>query len=123
MPSYRIDDLHVKIPAGWMIEQIGWKGKSMGNVAVHKDQALVLINLGGASAQEIIELYQYLIKKVEKEFGIIIYPEVNIIWYESHIFGFKLKKRRTLFIIHLKRQKMFVCDIFSSHILTICEFQ
>jgi len=79
MPSYRIDDLHVKIPAGWMIEQIGWKGKSMGNVAVHKDQALVLINLGGASAQEIIELYQYLIKKVEKEFGIIIYPEVNII--------------------------------------------
>jgi len=79
MPSYRIDANHLKIPAGWMIEQIGWKGKSMGNVGVHKDQALVLVNLGGASAQEIIDLCQLLIHKVEERFGIIIYPEVNVI--------------------------------------------
>ncbi|MFA6830753.1 MAG: UDP-N-acetylmuramate dehydrogenase [Bacteroidaceae bacterium] len=79
IPSYRIDARNVKIPAGWMIEQIGWKGKSIGHVGVYKDQALVLVNLGGASAQEIIDLCQLLIDKVEEKFGITIYPEVNII--------------------------------------------
>lgn len=79
IPSYRIDTNCVKVPAGWMIEQIGWKGKSIGNVGVYKDQALVLVNLGGASAQEIINLYQLLICKVEEKFGITICPEVNII--------------------------------------------
>ena len=79
MPHYTIDAEHEKIPAGWMIDQCGWKGRSLGRAGVHAKQALVLVNLGGATGQEIVELCETICRDVEERFGITIHPEVNII--------------------------------------------
>jgi UDP-N-acetylmuramate dehydrogenase len=79
MPHYTVDNDHEKIPAGWMIDQCGWKGKSLGRAGVHDKQALVLVNRGGATGQEIVDLCESICKDVNKRFGIDIYPEVNII--------------------------------------------
>ena len=79
MPHYHVDDDHEKIPAGWMIEQCGWKGRSLGRAAVHDKQALVLVNLGGATGQEVVTLCNTICKDVRQKFGIDIHPEVNII--------------------------------------------
>lgn len=79
MPHYEIDDNHVKIPAGWMIEQCGWKGKMQGHVGVYEHQALVLVNYGGASGMEVVDLYKSIIRDVYDKFGIEIRPEVNVI--------------------------------------------
>lgn len=76
MPHYPVDDTRVKIPAGWLIEQCGWKGKSIGQAAVHDKQALVIINKGGATAQEIIHLADEIIKSVKSKFHITLKPEV-----------------------------------------------
>lgn len=78
MPHYTIDDGHEKIPAGWMIDQCGWKGKSLGNAGVHDKQALVLVNRGGAKGKEIVHLCETIQRDVKKKFGIEIHPEVNI---------------------------------------------
>lgn len=79
MPFYELSATQVKIPAGWMIDICGWKGKSLGNAGVHKNQALVLVNRGGATGQEIINLAQAIQKSVFDEFNINIHPEVNFI--------------------------------------------
>lgn len=79
LPHYTIDADHEKIPAGWLIEKCGWKGKSMGRAGVHDKQALVLVNLGGATGQEILSLCKAIQNDVWEVFGISIYPEVNII--------------------------------------------
>ena len=79
MPHYTVDAQHEKIPAGWMIEQCGWKGKSLGRAGVHDKQALVLVNLGGATGQEIVDLCETIRKDVSDKFGIDIHPEVNIV--------------------------------------------
>jgi len=79
MPHYTVDAEHEKIPAGWMIEQCGWKGKALGRAGVHGRQALVLVNLGGATGNEIVDLYQTIQKDVKQKFDIEIYPEVNVI--------------------------------------------
>ena len=79
MPHYRVDDAHEKIPAGWMIDQCGWKGKSLGRAGVHDKQALVLVNCGGATGQEIVDLCRAIQQDVKRKFGVEIYPEVNII--------------------------------------------
>ena len=79
MPHYNIDADHEKIPAGWMIDQCGWKGKSLGRAGVHDKQALVLVNRGGATGQEIVDLCNTIRADVKEKFGIDIYPEVNII--------------------------------------------
>jgi len=79
MPHYYIDADHEKIPAGWMIDQCGWKGKSLGRAGVHDKQALVLVNKGGATGAEIVTLCQTIQQDVKLKFGIDIHPEVNVI--------------------------------------------
>ena len=79
MPHYYIDADHEKIPAGWMIDQCGWKGRSLGRAGVHDRQALVLVNRGGATGQEIVDLCNTIRQDVREKFGIDIHPEVNII--------------------------------------------
>lgn len=79
MPHYDVDADSVKIPAGWMIDQCGWKGKSLGRAGVHDKQALVLVNRGGATGQEVVALCQQIQTDVKAKFGIDIYPEVNVI--------------------------------------------
>ena len=79
MPHYPVDAEHEKIPAGWMIDQCGWKGKSLGRAGVHPKQALVLVNLGGATGQEVVELCNAIRHDVLQKFGIEIHPEVNIV--------------------------------------------
>ena len=79
MPHYYIDADHEKIPAGWMIDQCGWKGRSLGRAGVHDRQALVLVNRGGATGQEIVNLCETIRKDIRERFGIDIHPEVNIV--------------------------------------------
>lgn len=79
MPHYTVDAQREKIPAGWMIDQCGWKGRSLGHAGVHDKQALVLVNRGGATGQEIVDLCNAIRKDVKETFGIDIHPEVNII--------------------------------------------
>ena len=79
MPHYEVDADHIKIPAGWMIDQWGWKGKSLGRAGVHDKQALVLVNRGGATGAEIVTLCETIQADVKAKFGIDIYPEVNIV--------------------------------------------
>lgn len=68
-----------KIPAGWMIEQCGWKGRSLGRAGVHDKQALVLVNRGGATGQEIVTLMQRIQADVKAKFGVDLQPEVNVV--------------------------------------------
>ena len=78
MPHYYIDEQREKIPAGWMIDQCGWKGRTLGRAGVHSKQALVLVNRGGAKGQDIVLLCKAIQDDVYKRFGIHIEPEVNI---------------------------------------------
>lgn len=79
MPCYAVDEKHVKVPAGWLIEQSGWKGKSLGPAAVHNTQALVLVNKGGATGMDIVRLSDAIRADVRQQFGIDLQPEVNFI--------------------------------------------
>ena len=79
IPFYSTEDGRFKIPAGWLIEQSGFKGKQFGNAGVHEHQALVLVNLGNATGEEILALAEKIQDKVKSKFGIQLVPEVNII--------------------------------------------
>lgn len=79
MPHFDLPDGRVKIPAGWLIEQCGWKGRSLGRAGVYERQALVLVNRGGATGTDILRLCQQVQADVRETFGIDIQPEVNII--------------------------------------------
>ncbi len=78
MPSYVQED-GVKIPAGWLIENAGWKGYVSGEVGVHKKQALVLVNYGNAKGYEVYNLSEQIINDVEFRYGIALQREVNIL--------------------------------------------
>ena len=79
VPSYDVDPEHVKVPAGWLIEKCGWKGKSLGRAGVYEKQALVLVNRGGAVGADIVALSDAIRKDVMSVFGVDIHPEVNFI--------------------------------------------
>ncbi|AXT53126.1 UDP-N-acetylmuramate dehydrogenase [Aquimarina sp. BL5] len=79
IPFYQVDKNNTKIPAGWLIEQSGFKGKRWGDAGVHAKQALVLVNYDNASGQELLELSKRIQKTVKEKFGIILETEVNII--------------------------------------------
>jgi UDP-N-acetylmuramate dehydrogenase len=76
--AYSTSTGNMKLAAGWMIEQCGWKGKVVGNTGSHKDQALVLVNYGGATGSEVYQLALDIKKSVFEKFGVEINPEVNI---------------------------------------------
>ncbi len=76
---YPASEGYIKISAGWLIEQCGWKGKIIGNVGTWKNQALVLVNHGNATGNELFKLSIIIIEDVKKRFGIILQREVNII--------------------------------------------
>ena len=76
---YSNSDGTYKIPTGWLIEKVGWKGKRLGNAGCYEKQALVLVNLGGATSSEIMTLANTITKDVFEEFGISITPEVNLL--------------------------------------------
>lgn len=77
-PFYEVSPTQFKIPAGWLIDQAGFKGKRFGDAGVHKNQALVLVNHGNASGKDIWKLALTIQKKVKEDFGIYIEPEVNV---------------------------------------------
>lgn len=78
VPSYIVSDKEVKIPAGWLIEQSGYKGKRIGETGSHKNQALVLVNYGNATGKEVYALAKNIQKTIHKNFGIPLEIEVNV---------------------------------------------
>lgn len=79
IPGYEQPNDLVKVPAGWLIEQCGWKGKVIGNIGVHKNQALVLVNYGNGKGEELRKLAFDIQSSVIEKFGVELMPEVNII--------------------------------------------
>ena len=79
IPSFPSTHGLVKIPAAWLIEQCGWKGKTFGNIGVHQHQALVLVNYGGGEGEKIWELAMKIKESVKEKFNVILQPEVNVI--------------------------------------------
>ncbi|RXJ50492.1 UDP-N-acetylmuramate dehydrogenase [Gelidibacter gilvus] len=79
IPSYVVSPNEVKVPAGWLIEKSGFKGKTFNNYGVHKKQALVLVNYGDAKGSDILNLAKLIQKTIQQIFGITIETEVNII--------------------------------------------
>lgn len=79
IPSYHANDNMVKIPAAWLIEKAGWKGKRIGNVGTWPDQPLVIVNYGGATGKEILEFSEMISVDIEKKFNISLEREVNVV--------------------------------------------
>jgi len=78
MPVYELDNQEFKIPAGWLIETAGWKGKTFDNYGVHKNQALVLVNYSDAKGNQIYDLSSQIIEDIQSKFGVFLEREVNI---------------------------------------------
>ncbi|HYG17188.1 MAG TPA: UDP-N-acetylmuramate dehydrogenase [Bacteroidia bacterium] len=79
MPGYKVTDTITKVPAGWLIEQLGWKGKTVGHTGNHAQQALVIVNYGDATGKEIYAHAMNVINSVKDTFNIQLTPEVNIV--------------------------------------------
>ncbi len=79
IPSFPGEKSLVKLPAAWLIEQCGWKGKTLGSIGVHKHQALVLVNYGDGEGQKIWQLARDIQSSVREKFDIVLQPEVNVL--------------------------------------------
>lgn len=79
IPSFPGENGLIKIPAAWLIEQCGWKGKTIGNIGVHKHQALVLVNYGKGEGKKIWQLAMDIQSSVREKFNVVLQPEVNVI--------------------------------------------
>jgi len=79
LPFYIMDDGRVKVSAGWLIEQCGWKGYREGDAGVYKNQSLILVNYGNASGPQIYELSEKIVRSVDERFSIELKREVNVI--------------------------------------------
>ena len=79
IPHYPISENEVKIPAGWLIEKAGFKGKRFGECGVHRDQALVLVNYGNTKGSDILKLAELIQKTIKTLFDVSIEAEVNIL--------------------------------------------
>jgi len=79
VPSYKVSDKEIKVPAGWLIEKAGFKGKTFASYGVHKKQALVLVNYGGAQGKDILSLSKLIQKTIYRIFNVSIEAEVNIL--------------------------------------------
>jgi UDP-N-acetylmuramate dehydrogenase len=79
LTTYAANDTHVKIPAGWLIEQCGWKGKRVQHVGVHAAQALVLVNYGNGNGNDVLQLAHDIQQSVAAKFGITLEMEVNVV--------------------------------------------
>lgn len=79
LPGYPVNNNQTKVPAGWLIEKAGWKGKVIGPVGTYHQQALVIVNHGGATGQQILELALQIQHAVNELFDIYLIPEVNIV--------------------------------------------
>ena len=79
MPAFETEDHHYKIPAGWLIEQCGWKGRREGNVGCYEKQALVIVNYGGASGREVYDHAMRVKDSVKEKFNIELSTEVNVV--------------------------------------------
>ena len=78
IPGYSPANQDVKVPAGWLIEQCGWKGKTFHNIGIHKHQALVIVNYGGGKGNEIFQLAEKIKRSVNEKFGVKLMIEVNV---------------------------------------------
>lgn len=79
IPFYPVDEQRVKLPAGWLIDQCGWKGYRQGDAGVHKQQALVLVNYGSATRADVLALSAKICASVQKKYGILLEREVNLL--------------------------------------------
>jgi UDP-N-acetylmuramate dehydrogenase len=79
LPAYPVDEHHTKIPAAWLIEQCGWKGKRVGRVGVHATQALVLVHYGGGTGDEILQLAHDIRQSVRDKFNVNLDMEINVV--------------------------------------------
>ena len=79
LPGHAQPSGHIKVPAAWLIEQVGWKGKRKGNVGVHRHHALVLVNHGNGTGQGLYQLAQEIQQAVENQFGLQLVPEVQLV--------------------------------------------
>ena len=79
MPQYQLPDGNVKLSAGWLIEQCGWKQKPHEHVGVYKHQALVVVNLGGATGCDVLDFAAAVVASVKEKFGVGLNMEVNVI--------------------------------------------